>query len=364
MGQTRRHVLTAVASVGVTALAGCIDGSIGGTESGRKNTTSNDTQTDPTAMPPTAEHQRYFAHDLETLRNGVVSGGVPKDGIPSIDTPTFAGATEVDLSNGDPVFGVVRNGAVKAYPQYILVHHEIVNDTIDGMPVAVTYCPLTGTVLAFERGKTEFGVSGRLVNSNLVMYDRATDSRWPQILGSAIDGPMKGSSLRELHTIWTTWSEWRTIHPETRVLTEETGHVRRYGDDPYGGYNPRAGYYASKETLFPSLVETDREPPKTVVIGARSTSEAIAFNKTTLLEQRVLTGETAHTAYLAVADRSLSTGYVYANPAEIDITPTDDEYRVEAETYAADELPLERVLAFDAMWFAWAGLYPQTKYVK
>lgn len=364
MGQTRRHVLIAVASASVTALAGCIDGSIGGTESGRNNTASNDTQTDPTAMPPTAEHQRYLAHDLETLRNGVVSGGVPKDGIPSIDTPTFAGATEVDLSKGDPVFGIVRNGDAKAYPQYILVHHEIVNDRIDGIPVAVTYCPLTGTVLAFEREKVEFGVSGRLVNSNLVMYDRATDSRWPQILGTAIDGSMKGSSLRELHTTWTTWSEWRTVHPETRVLTEETGYVRRYGDDPYGSYNPRDGYYASKDTLFPSLVEIDRDHPKTVVIGARSTDGAIAFNKTTLLEKRVLTGETEYTTYLAVADRPLSTGYVYTNPAGIDVTPTDDGYRMEGETYAAGELHLERVLAFDAMWFAWAGFYPQTEYVR
>lgn len=91
---------------------------------------------------------------------------------------------------------------------------------------------------------------------------------------------------------------------------------------------------------------------------------AIAFNKRTLPEERVLTGETAHATYLAVADRSLSTGYVYANPAGIDVTPTSNGYRMEEETYTADELSLEHVLAFDAMWFAWAGLYSQTKYVK
>jgi hypothetical protein len=137
-----------------------------------------------------------------------------------------------------------RERRARAYPQRILVWHEIVNDTIGGLNLAVTYCPLTGTAIAFERGDTEFGVSGRLVNSNLIMYDRDTDTWFPQVLAIGIQGPHTGSALVERPMVWTTWQRWRAAHPETAVLSTETGFARNYNRDPYGAYNPRSGYYA------------------------------------------------------------------------------------------------------------------------
>lgn len=114
------------------------------------------------ASLPTVEGERPGAHSMATLREGVIDTGLRQDGIPSVDDPSFVGARDADYADGDPVFGLVRNGEVRAYPQEILVHHEIVNDRIGGEGVAITYCPLTGTVQSFERGDVEFGVSGDL----------------------------------------------------------------------------------------------------------------------------------------------------------------------------------------------------------
>lgn len=344
--------------VGVSSLAGCLGGGDG---NGSQRSTDNGDM--PNADLPLTRTRLHLAHELEHLRENTVSGGVSKDGIPSIDEPVFTEAGDVDLADGAPIFGVVRNGEAKAYPQHVLVWHEIVNDTIGDEPIAVTYCPLTGTAQGFERGGVEFGVSGRLVNSNLVMYDRATDSRWPQVLATAIDGPFADRSLREFRVVWTTWKNWRTVHPETRVLTEETGYSRRYGSDPYGGYNPAEGYYTSDNTIFSPLVEDDRERPKAVVIGTRTPDGALAFNKSALLEERVLRDKLAGTEYVAIADASLETGYVYSNPNRIALQSDDDRYLVDGELYDAEDLPFNESLAFDAMWFAWAGFYPDTGYV-
>lgn len=306
----------------------------------------------------------YLGHEIETLSENVVSGGVSKDGIPSIDDPQFRPAADAQLDDGEPVFGVVREDEAKAYPQYILTFHEIVNDTVGGDPVAVTYCPLTGTVQGFERGDVEFGVSGRLVNSNLTMYDRGTDTWWPQLLATGIDGPLAGETLQEFRLVWTTWGEWRRAHPETDLLTEETGYARNYGQGPYGQYNPVRGYYGSEDLLFEPLVSDDRAHPKRVVIGTRTADGALTFDKERLLDERVLTGSIAGTEYVAVAEDALSTGYVYANPDGVAVEAATDGYSVSGETHAADSLLLSRTLAFDGMWFAWAGFYPEVPYVR
>ncbi|MEF8827618.1 MAG: DUF3179 domain-containing protein [Haloarcula sp.] len=370
MDLSRRQLL-ATFGVGVTlGGAGCVGDDGSNTGGGSASGPSTGTETASTATdrndgpePPTADSRLYLDYDIGTLEENVVSGGVPKDGIPAIDDPTFADTPPDGLEPDDPVFGVVRDGDAKAYPQYILVHHEIVNDSIAGDPVAVTYCPLTGTAQGFERGPVEFGVSGRLVNSNLTMYDRGTDSWWPQMLATAIKGPLTGESLREFRVTWTTWDRWKDTHPETTVLTEETGFSRRYGTDPYGQYNEKRGYYSSTRTLFEPLQGDSRAHPKAVVIGTRTETGAVAFDKESLLNQRVLTGTIEDTPYVAVADADLATGYVYANPESTTVEASDDGYTVDGTTYDADALPLDRSLSFDAMWFAWAGFYPGSPYV-
>ena len=370
MDLSRRQLLATFGAGMTLGGAGCVgddssntgSGSAAGSGTGR-DTVSTATEGRDGPEPPTADSRLYLDYDIGTLEENVVSGGVPKDGIPAIDDPTFADTPPDGLAPDDPVFGVVRDGEAKAYPQYILVHHEIVNDTIAGDPVAVTYCPLTGTAQGFERGPVEFGVSGRLVNSNLTMYDRGTDSWWPQMLATAIKGPLTGESLREFRVTWTTWARWADTYPETTVLTEETGFSRRYGVDPYGQYNEKRGYYSSSRTLFEPLQGDSRAHPKAVVIGTRTASGAVAFDKETLLNQRVLTGPIEDTSYVAVADSDLATGYVYANPESAAVEASDDGYTLDGTTHAADSLPLDRSLSFDAMWFAWAGFYPGSAYV-
>ena len=273
------------------------------------------------------------------------------------------------------VFGVSIDGDVRAYPQRILVRHEIANDVVGGEPVAVTYCPLTGTAQGFYRGGTEFGVSGRLVNSNLIMWDWTFDVRWPQVAATATEARNRGDrgggeelvgrSLREFRLVWTTWGRWSNRHPDTLVMTEETGSARSYNRDPYGSYTPVSGHYAVGEPRSPSfpLLADPELDGKRVVIGARTSEGAIAFDKRTLLEESVLTGSVGSRSVVAVADEGLATGYVYADPGGADVTPTAEGYSVDGETAAAGELPLERIIAFDSMWFAWNGFYPNSERV-
>ncbi|MFC5280057.1 DUF3179 domain-containing protein [Halorubrum rubrum] len=375
MKRTRRSTIGSLAALGVAGFAGCLDeGIVGSVREGDATeddgASGDDGAEDPAEGrgPPTADGSRRLAYDLDALREESLSGGVGQDGIPAIDDPAFAPIGGTSLVDDAPVFGVVRGGEAKAYPQHVLVHHEIVNDAVGGDRVAVTYCPLTGTAQGFERGETTFGVSGQLVNSNLIMYDRATESWWSQMLATSIDGSMRGETLREFRVVWTTVGEWRAAHPDSRILTDDTGYARRYENDPYGVYAPLGGYYASKGTMFPALSEPEEGHPKSVVIGARTADGAVAFDKATLLAERVLSGtlRPSGEAAVAVADPALSTGYVYLNPDGATVEPDGSAYRVEGgstddgERFDAGDLPLDRVLAFDAMWFAWAGFYPET----
>ena len=365
MGITRRQLLTVV---GLSALAGCTTGADPGSE-GAPATTAESSAAGSTSVTdgavPTAKETLPLPMEPGELESLAVSGGPPKDGIPSIDNPSFVGPEDADfLDPGDPVFGVALNGEVKAYPQKILVQHEIVNDRLGDLPVAVTYCPLTGTVQGFERGETTFGVSGRLINNNLVMYDRATEAWWPQILATSMPGPWNSApgirSLREFRLVWTTWEQWRKLHTDTKVLSTETGFAKNYGRDPYGSYNPAGGYYSNENTLFETLSQDDRFSKKHVFMGARTPDGAVAFDKAALLEERVMSGELGGTPLVAIADRRLDTGYVYLNPDELSVTVDGDEVVVDGETHEPDTLPLARIHTFDAMWFAWHGYYPET----
>jgi len=356
---TRRWLLGSLGLAGAAAVAGCLDGVPGSgvVPDGAAGA----------AGPPSRGGRLHQPWSRDRIREATVGGGPDKDGIPSVDDPSFASAEEIALADGEVVFGYAGETDVRAYTQRVLVWHEIANDTLDGTPVAVTYCPLTGTAMGFERGDTTFGVSGKLVNNNLVMYDRATDSRWPQVLATAVDDPREGDQLREFGLTWTTWGRWREAHPDTEVLTEDTGYAKRYGSDPYGNYNPTSGYYGGGRTLFPSLDEGWSETldePKRVVIGARTADRAVAFDKPALRERGVLETD-GDDHLLAAYDPDLDTGRVYRSGGAT-VEPADDREGslvVDGETYRADDLPLDRVYALDAMWHAWGGFYPGTAYV-
>lgn len=372
---TRRRFLAAAAGTATLGLAGCL-GTLFGDEAAREDaiegadgdphTLRNLEEVAPDVALPLREPEVTLAEDLQVYEENAVSGGVGKDGIPSVDDPSFADANHGDgmLDPGDPIFGVDIDGDARAYPQRILERHEVVNDTFGDRGIAVTYCPLTGTAIGFERGTVEFGVSGLLVNSNLVMYDRAADALWPQMLGTCVLGNFTGLALHEVRVTWTPWGRWKAVHPNTRVLTEDTGQAFNYDREVYGSYNPRGGYYDSNNIMFEPLVRDERHHPKTVFIGARSVDGAVAFLKDRLREGHLVETTVGGVPYVAAYHPDLDSAWVYRNPDDVDISGDDGRYLApEGQTYQADALPLESVNAFNSMWFPWAAFYPETAVV-
>ncbi len=191
----------------------------------------------------------------------IISGGVPKDGIRSIDAPVFGIAADFQgLAGTEPVIGLIVNGEAKAYPLQFLTRHEIVNDEIGGVPVAVTFCPLCNTAIVFERTidaqVLEFGVSGNLRNSDLIMYDRQTESWWQQFTGDAIVGDMLGTNLNILPSRLESWDNFRARAPQgAQVMVAQT-LFGSYGVNPYAGYDSSIQpflYFGDLPTDIPAL---------------------------------------------------------------------------------------------------------------
>ena len=172
----------------------------------------------------------------------ILPGGPPKDGIPALNRPKFVSASDGNtfLKKHDRVLAIEYNGVAKAYPIRILNWHEVVNDDFNGKPVVVTWCPLclSGIVYDPENGgnRLTFGVSGKIYKSNLLMYDHETGSLWSQMLQRAITGPLTGAVLGMLPAEHSTWEHWRALHPDTLVLSLDTGFKRHYDLDPYRDY--------------------------------------------------------------------------------------------------------------------------------
>lgn len=205
-------------------------------------------------------------------------GGPGVDGIPSIDSPIFVGASMAPsiLSDDLLVIGIKIGEDVRAYPHYILDWHEIVNDDVNGVEVAVTLCPLTGTSIGWNRivgGKrTTFGVSGLLYNNNLLPYDRTTNSLWSQLGLLCITGNLIGQRPELVTVLETTWGVWKTMYPQTNVLTTETGFDRNYGVYPYGDYRTNNSFL-----IYPLTTEDNRIPAKERVHSIIDDNEAKVY---------------------------------------------------------------------------------------
>jgi hypothetical protein len=213
-------------------------------------------------------------------------GGPGKDGIPSIDVPRFVSVEEADewLSEREPVIELVHEGVSRAYPIQILVWHEIVNDEVGGTPVAVTFCPLCNTALVFDRRVNrevlDFGTTGNLRNSDLVMYDRQTESWWQQFGGEAVVGELTGAKLEHLPARIVAWEDFAQRHPNGEVLSQETGVVRDYGRNPYEGYDD-----VDTGPFFPVSREDDRLAPKERVVFLETEGDAVVVPFAVLAEQ-------------------------------------------------------------------------------
>lgn len=241
------------------------------------------------------------------------------------------------MVDGDRVLGLFLGGVVRAYPVRILNWHEIVNDRVDGHPVAVTYCPLCGTGVAFDArvaGQVaSFGVSGLLYNSDMLLYDRGTESLWSQILARAVTGPLKGSELKSVPLTHTSWAAWRARHPRTDVLSTDTGFARDYARDPYDGYDklPRL--------MFDVQHRDSRLPLKAWVLGLVIGGKARAYPFDVLDRHADAAGRFVDT----LAGRRVEIRY--------------DRVHRSAEAFDGGGRALPSVSAY---WFAWVAFHPQT----
>lgn len=218
----------------------------------------------------------------------VLSGGPPPDGIPSIDAPEFERATDVGfLQPQEAVVTLTVNGDARAYPVQVMIWHEIVNDTVGGEPVTVTFCPLCNTAIGYYRQLGDrifdFGTSGRLYNSALVMYDRQTESLWAHYTGQAIAGALTGSQLELIPMATVAWETFLDEHPNGLVMTRPGGFGRSYGTNPYVNYDTPSG----SPTFFGGTPD-DRLPPQTRVLVIRHSGASVAVQLDTLSSAGVL----------------------------------------------------------------------------
>ena len=217
------------------------------------------------------------------------SGGPGKDGIPAIDEPRFLPVASVGVVEpNEPVIELVLRGRARAYPIQILIWHEIVNDEVAGIPVAVTFCPLCNTSLVFDRrirGRTlDFATTGNLRHSDLVMYDRQTESWWQQFGGAGLVGRYAGARLEVIPSRIVAWRQFRREHPRGLVLSHDTGHSPPYGQNPYEGYDDvRSG------PIFPTAhADDDRLSPKERVVFVERGGDAVAVPFSALAERHVV----------------------------------------------------------------------------
>lgn len=327
----------------------------------------------------------------------ILSGGPPPDGIPPIDEPMFIDVAAADewLSDEEPVVALEIGGEARAYPVQIMIWHEIVNDVVGGVPVAITYCPLCNSAVSYERvidgHETTFGTSGRLFASALVMYDRATESLWTHYDGRAVVGVLTGFRLDPIASPLLSWGAFKEAYPDALVLDrEETGFGRPYGTNPYQGYdNPNA-----RPFLFRGDVD-ERSVAMQRVVGVRDGDEARAWT----LE--AISGDGLAATNTELAGRSLVIFWVAGQSSALEapqivngrdvgsvgvFDPTVDgetlTFGVQGDGFVDDQTgstwditgraldgtlrgsQMERVPHLDTFWFAWSTYAPGTDLIE
>jgi hypothetical protein len=260
----------------------------------------------------------------------ILPGGPERDAIPALDSPPVVAAEAAKWRDADWVVGVAEGASARAYPLAILIWHELVNDRLGGRPLLVSYCPLCGTALVFDRRvggeERHFGVSGLLYRSDLLMFDRESESLWSQISARAITGPARSSRLKLVRSRLVRWVDWKREHPETTVLSRETGHARSYGQTPY------AGYATSEQLVFP-VRRDPRYHPKMRTLGLRMPDGRARGYP--LIELQRAGGTVAESPF--------------GEPVAIRLAPESQAFEVDAP---------ESIEVIDGFWFAWAAFHP------
>ena len=307
----------------------------------------------------------------------VVDGGPDQDGIPSIDDPQFSTVSEITfLEDWELVMGVKVGDNIKAYPHVILYYHEIVNDEVDETPIALTFCPLTGSGIGWERtinGEiTEFGVSGLIHKNNLIPYDRNTGSRWSQMLNKSVNGDLKGLDISTVNVVEMTWGAWKEAFPDSEVLNTNTGFNRNYDKYLYGEDYP----VNNSRILFPIYQEDERLDRKTLVhgINIRSVSKVYPialFNPQLQVINDIFEGEKILIVGSSEMKVSVSFFRTLADGTELEFQPVNEDLPVIAEDQEGNHWDifgeavsgprkgekLKHTGGYNAYWFAWADFF-------
>lgn len=302
----------------------------------------------------------------------ILDGGPGKDGIPALEDPSFVKAENVSvLKDSDLVLGYKNDFDIKAYQHIILDWHEIINDRIGDVALAVTYCPLTGTGIGWNRkikgNETTFGVSGLLYNTNLIPYDRATNSNWSQILNESVNGSLVGEKVDLIMLVETNWKTWKTLYPDTKVLDLNTGFNRRYGLSPYGDYATNNDRF-----LFP-VPKDDRLPLKERVHAIIDDGDSKVFRFSDFGSVNIIKDSFKGKTYLIVGNENfivsfelnasqsaLDFEYVYDGTSAIILKDSEGaEFGIfgEAVSGPAIGINLKPSTSFMAYWFSVPAFY-------
>ncbi len=304
--------------------------------------------------------------------NLVVDGGPGKDGIPSIDSPVFElTRDDADTRANMLVVGIRYNGETRAYPHDILNYHEVINDVAAGARFTLHYCPLTGSAMSWSADGTAtdptFGVSGLLYESNLILYDRETDSHWSQMLEQSVEGTRRGDFPNKIQIIETTMSTWRSMFPDSLFLTRDTGHAREYGISPYGNYTTHDELIFSVSNLDNRLHKKER------VIGIRSNTENKAYQISAFgASTQTINDQVGGQPIVVVGNSDANIAAIYSRELDdgtiLNFTPLDGQLpniMQDTEGNVWDVfgtavsgpragITLGKTQSYTAMWFAWA----------
>jgi len=302
----------------------------------------------------------------------IVWGGVKVDGIPALIHPPLTAAEGSSfLQDDEPVFGVELNGQARAYPLRIVNWHEMVNDTLGGTPVSLAYCTLCGSAMLFETtlGDTTFtfGSSGFLNESNKLMYDHQTESLWASLHGKPVVGVLaeKGIELQRLPVVRTTWSDWKTDHPGTPVLSVETGYDRDY--TPGAAYG---AYFRSDETMFPVAHRSDLRDDKEWVFGLLREGGARAYPLKELEGRPVLNDAVGNEPVVVLSEVGrlsvrvyLRADHQFVRREGLDLLDTEGRVWTVREEHLEEGttgVRLPRLGGHLAFWFGWYAFFPET----
>lgn len=309
----------------------------------------------------------------------IFDGGPGKDGIPALTNPQFASVSSISyLKDNDLVLIIKIGDEIRIYPHPILDWHEIINDETNGNKFALTYCPLTGSGIAWNRvlnGKeTTFGVSGLLYNSNLIPYDRGSNSNWSQMKLLSVNGSLSGTSATLFPVVETSWLTAKQIFPNAKVVTTSTGYSRSYGTYPYGDYKTNHGLL-----LFPVSPDDNRLPRKERILGVLVNNEAKAFRfkengsgieliSDVVGGKSIIVIQSKARNLIAAYEKELEDGSsvnlsTVQNELPIVMVDTDgNKYNLFGEIVIGPKkgIKLKSVTSMVAYWFAWAAFYPST----